>query len=92
MGLQLLKFYDIWKSAKLIGEYVKRCECKPVIQCRSICFQRIPQTIGNLKKLRLLDLEENKLEQLPLEIGFLRELTKLVVQSNQLSSLPRAIG
>jgi len=52
----------------------------------------LPPNIGNLKKLRILDLEENKLESLPQEIGFLKELTKLVVQSNQLTSLPRAIG
>ena len=55
-------------------------------------LQRLPPNIGNLKKLRVLDLEENKLEQLPTEIGFLKDLTRLVVQSNQLTSLPRAIG
>ena len=54
--------------------------------------QRLPPHLGKLKKLRILDLEENKLEQLPQEIGFLKELTKLVVQSNNLTSLPRAIG
>ncbi|KAI0212686.1 hypothetical protein LSAT2_002379 [Lamellibrachia satsuma] len=53
---------------------------------------RLPTSIGNLTKLRVLDLEENKLDSLPHEIGFLKELTKLVVQSNQLTSLPRAIG
>ena len=66
------------------------CECALELFC--VAAQRIPATIGNLKKLRLLDLEENKLEQLPAEIGFLRQLTKLVVQSNQLTSLPRAVG
>jgi len=44
-------------------------------------LRRLPVTIGALKKLRVLDLEENKLEQLPLEIGNLGELTRLVVQS-----------
>jgi len=31
--------------------------------------QRLPATIGGLKKLRVLDLEENKLDLLPAEIG-----------------------
>lgn len=49
-------------------------------------------TIGSLRKLRVLDLGENILEQLPNEVGYLRELRRLIVQSNQLTSLPRAIG
>jgi len=32
-------------------------------------MQRLPTTIGSLKKLQVLDLEENKLEFLPPEIG-----------------------
>ncbi len=34
-----------------------------------IHLQRLPANIGNLRKLRVLDLEENKLESLPQEIG-----------------------
>ena len=48
--------------------------------------------IGQLQKIRVLDLEENKLEQVPNEIGRLRELEKLILQSNHLTNLPRAIG
>jgi len=31
--------------------------------------QRLPVTIGGLKQLRVMDLEENKLDLLPAEIG-----------------------
>jgi len=31
--------------------------------------QRLPATIGGLKQLRVLDLEENKLDLLPADIG-----------------------
>jgi leucine-rich repeat protein SHOC2 len=64
--------------------------------------------LGQLRKLRHLDLEENKLDSLPQEIGksielnfnleisfslgYLRELTRLIVASNQLTQLPRSIG
>ena len=52
----------------------------------------MPPSIGNMRKLRTLDLEENKLDSLPSEIGALRELTRLVVASNQMTHLPRTIG
>ena len=48
--------------------------------------------IGQLGKLRVLDLEENYLEAIPNEVGRLRELQKLILQSNNLTQLPRAIG
>jgi len=34
-----------------------------------INVQRLPATIGGLKQLRVLDLEENKLDLLPADIG-----------------------
>ncbi|CAF4770373.1 unnamed protein product [Rotaria socialis] len=55
-------------------------------------YERIPPSLGQLRKLRHLDLEENKLDSLPQEIGYLRELTRLIVASNQLTQLPRSIG
>ena len=48
--------------------------------------------IGQLGKLRVLDLEENYLEAIPNEVGRLRELQRLILQSNNLTQLPRAIG
>ena len=52
----------------------------------------MPSGVGQLQKLRVLDLEENKLDSVPNEIGRLRELQKLILQSNNLTQLPRAIG
>lgn len=37
-------------------------------------LKKLPQGIGNLRKLRELDLEENKLECLPNEIAYLKDL------------------
>ena len=55
-------------------------------------LRKLPSGIGQLQKLRVLDLEENKLDSVPNEIGRLRELEKLILQSNNLTNLPRAIG
>jgi Leucine-rich repeat (LRR) protein len=56
-------------------------------------LRKIPTTIGNLRKLRVLDLEENRLEgTIPAEIGLLHDLQRLILQSNQITALPRTIG
>ncbi|MEQ2214490.1 hypothetical protein XENOCAPTIV_009496, partial [Xenoophorus captivus] len=47
-------------------------------------LKKLPHGIGSLRKLRELDLEENKLECLPHEIAYLKDL--------QLTTLPRGIG
>lgn len=41
-------------------------------------MQRIPPSLGQLRKLRHLDLEENKLDSLPQEIGKLTEQGRVV--------------
>lgn len=48
--------------------------------------------IGNLKRLRTLDLGNNQLEVLPDSIGELRELEFFFLEYNQLSSIPESIG
>ena len=37
-------------------------------------LKKLPHVLGNLRKLRELDLEENKLESLPNEIAYLKDL------------------
>ena len=60
--------------------YVCVCVCRRfgfILLCLSrnfqCCFlvfvQKLPSTIGELNRLRVLDLEENRLESLPHEIG-----------------------
>jgi len=55
-------------------------------------LKKLPAGIGQLQRIKLLDLEENYLESIPNEVGRLRELTKLILQSNNLTQLPRALG
>jgi len=44
-----------------------------------VIVQRLPVSIGGLKQLRVLDLEENKLDLLPAEIGRLSFSIKTTV-------------
>lgn len=49
--------------------YIIDLACKILVCVICLNLQRLPGSIGNMKKLRELDLEENELEQLPNEIG-----------------------
>ena len=50
------------------------------------------QEMGNLRKLTLLDLSENKLERLPEEMGGMANLSDLLLSQNQLEFLPDTFG
>ena len=63
-------------------------------------FTRLPKEIGNLNKLKFLELGHvvnwdiylNDLTELPKEIEKLTELTHLYLQTNSLTELPKEIG
>lgn len=46
-------------------------------------LKKLPHGIGNLRKLRELDLEENKLECLPNEIAYLKDLQVRFLQMQE---------
>ena len=52
----------------------------------------LPESIGDLKSLKTLNLYGNQLSTLPESIGGLKSLTYLNLKSNQLSTLPESIG
>lgn len=51
-------------------------------------LKKLPHGIGNLRKLRELDLEENKLESLPNEIAYLKDLQVKRTPAILLRSVP----
>ncbi|XP_078384326.1 uncharacterized protein LOC144666799 [Oculina patagonica] len=55
-------------------------------------LSELPETIGQLVNLTVLDVENNQLSELPETIGQLINLTELWLNNNQLSELPETIG
>jgi TonB family protein len=52
----------------------------------------VPPEIKNLRNLRLLDIEGNKIQSLPREIGALKKLEALNAPQNELKDLPIELG
>lgn len=64
-----------------------------VVSRKEICLRALPDSIGNLTKLRILDLSSNDLRELPDSIGNLKNLEELYLSKNyEFSKLPDSIG
>jgi Leucine-rich repeat (LRR) protein len=57
-----------------------------------LILQEIPETIGNLKQLVTLKLDDNQLTTLPKTIGNLCNLEEFILSQNDFESLPPCIG
>jgi Leucine-rich repeat (LRR) protein len=51
----------------------------------------LPEQIGNLKKLQVLDLNYNQISELPDSVGYLLDLRFILLASNRLNSLPHLL-
>ncbi len=69
-----------------IGKYMIKLESIKITERRAL--KQIPDTIGNLSELRILDLSYNWLCSLPQSIGNLSKLRMLNLGGNNLGSLP----
>jgi Leucine-rich repeat (LRR) protein len=70
------------------SDYEKRTE----LRLGSLNLTTLPDCIGDLKSVLLLDVGSNRLEQLPDRIGDMTKLDLLDAQNNQLTTLPERIG
>jgi leucine-rich repeat protein SHOC2 len=52
----------------------------------------LPASIGNLRRLRFLDVNVNNLQSIPSTIGGCQSLGILTLRHNQLNELPMEIG
>ena len=62
-----------------------------VLQLNSMGINVLPECIGELSNLSVLDLEDNNIQHLP-NIGYLTTLTYLDLGFNRLNTLPESIG
>ena len=69
--------------------FVDKCELSVSL---SVPVQELPESIGELKQLRVLNVGNNLLTALPASLGSLGTLEELVMNSNQLECLPSFIG
>ena len=76
-----------WNQIHCEKNHVTKLELRDDYQQTSL-----PESIGNLQLLSVLDVSRNQLMSLPESIGKLQALSKLHVYSNNLTSLPESIG
>jgi hypothetical protein len=58
---------------------------------RNMLGGALPDSIANLRELRELRLQQNKLESLPEELGNLSKLTRLALDHNVIESIPESM-
>lgn len=84
----LPNFEDHWSFVEEL--YLDKCHLEVSLIC--YYYQALPESIGSLQRLRVLNIGNNLLSSLPDSLGNLRDIEEFVVNSNQLTSLPSYIG
>ena len=64
----------LWNDDRCLDLFLTEKRLLQVLILSNNLLKKLPHGIGNLRKLRELDLEENKLECLPNEIAYLKDL------------------
>ena len=74
-------------------EYVfSRTDLEKLDLSHNMLTGALQSQIGNLKKLKVLDLSNNQFTGVPAEVGQLRDLEVLDLSDNQLTGLPNELG
>ena len=99
-SLPTLKFLDL--SHNLLGspKHPGSCLSEAIGQCQSLVelhlagnlLQQLPESIGDLANLEILNAKDNKLAALPQRIGLLDKLIKLNLDGNCITVIPASLG
>ena len=88
-----LKFLDISNNkigtdgGGCLSEALASATALVELRASSNMIQMLPESIGELRNLEVLDLRDNKIQQLPVRFGLLRKLLKLNLDQNQLKEI-----
>jgi len=96
-GIGLLKNITAFDSAKndlavIPAEFGKLTELKSINLLKSYSLKKLPEEIGNLKKLTFLRVDMTNLEALPAGIGGCESLQILNAANTPIQSVPAEIG
>jgi Leucine-rich repeat (LRR) protein len=98
--LKNLKFLDLSNnkigSQKIDGSYISEAiaECEQLVEFHASgnMLTSLPESIGELRFLEVLDLKDNRINMFPDKFGCLERLLKLNLDGNCLQSVPVCIG
>ena len=81
-------------GVEIVGDHVTKLMLDGIVLRRLGIkkLRTLPESIGNLKSLKLLFLRFNRLKTIPETIGNLTSLKYLNLQSNKLDTIPESIG
>ncbi|TND09350.1 MAG: hypothetical protein FD123_1312 [Bacteroidetes bacterium] len=87
--LSCLQLISCGSAVNIASAY--RCAGLGELMIENAGLSVLPGEIGNLKRLKKIELPGNKLEKLPAEIGNLKEVLLLNVSGNKISELPKEL-
>ena len=87
------KYYDLSERSLIFNlTYLGDLPSLKEVHIEYTGYSSLPENIGNLKNLEVLELPSNAIETLPKSIGELENLRSIYLYNNELTSLPDEIG
>eukprot|EP00122_Pirum_gemmata_P002342 Pgem_evm1s2112 len=77
---------------KTLPESIRKLQNLEELDCSYNRITHLPSSIGDLKSLRILNLERNEIHHLPCTVGKLSNIGTINAQHNQLVSLPESLS
>ncbi len=87
--LKILNLSELTNVNKILNLNLPLLEELRIEECKII---NIPEDIGKLKNLKIIEIVDTELEELPNSICELKELKELILNENKIKKIPERIG